>query len=318
MSRMSIASIVRGKQKKPIRVVLYGADGVGKSTFGSNAPNSVFLCSEEGTAHLDVARFPAPKSWGDVLEILRVLADEPHDFKTLVIDTLDWLEPHCWSQVCAAGGKQNIEDFGFGKGYVMALDVWRQFLARLDNLSKTRGMNIIMLAHAQVKRVERPDHDPFDRYLLKLHEKTAALIREWADAVLFSQHEVLMQAGSKKDGIKAKGKSTGNRIVRTEWTAAYDAKNRFDLPPVLPLDWQAFEEAVNNAIPVDIEKLRAELEEAISALPENEAARARTAATDWAGTDHRRLAQLLNKVRAKSAISDGPTSRPSVPDAPAA
>lgn len=302
MGKMNLSNVVRGKQKSPLRVVLYGADGVGKSSFGANAPNSIFLCAEDGTNHLDVARFPSPQSWADVIEAVETLITDEHDFRTLVIDTLDWLEPLCWAKVCYDGGKRSVEDFGFGKGYIMALDVWRSFLARLDALVRVRKMNIVMLAHAQVKRVERPDHEPFDRYLLKLHDKTAALIREWADAVLFSQHELQVQAGSKKEGTKAKGRATGNRVMRTEWSAAYDAKNRFELPPVMPLDWAAFEEAATNST-VDISALRVELDEAISALPQAEQPKARTAASEWAGSDPRRLHQLLNKVRSKLAIT---------------
>ncbi len=307
MSKMSLSNVKRGKQTKPLRVVLYGADGVGKSTFAANAPSPIFLCSEDGTASLDVARMAAPSSWADVLEAIRVLTDEQHDFRTLVIDTLDWLEPHCWAQVCAYGGKQSIEDFGFGKGYTAALDLWRQLLARLDHLSRTKNMHIVFLAHAHVKRVERPDHEPYDRYLLKLHEKTAALIREWVDAVLFAQHEVLVQGADKKTGTKAKGKSTGNRVVRTQWTAAYDAKNRFDLPEVLPLDWSSFDEAVKAATPIDIDKVRADIEESIPLLPDAKQAKARDVMRDWAGNDPAKLAQLLNKIQSQVGIA-GPNS----------
>lgn len=313
MSKMSLANVVRGKQPKPVRVVLYGADGVGKSTFGANAPSPIFLCSEDGTNHLDVARFPAPKSWGDVIEALTVLTNESHEYKTLVVDTLDWLEPLCWAQVCVAGGKHSIEDFGFGKGYVMALDLWRQFLARLDHLSKTRNMHIILLAHAQVKRVERPDHDAYDRYLLKLHDKTAALIREWADAVLFSQHEVIVSGADKRTGAKAKGKSTGNRVVHTEWCAAFDAKNRFDLPEILPLDWDEFFDSVKNATPIPLEKLRDDALEMIGQLPEAEREKATKVLNEWAGQDRQRIVQLTGKIKTKIEIGGQQSPPPSQP-----
>jgi hypothetical protein len=297
-TRMSLANITRGKQERPLRAIVYGVEGVGKSTFGSQAPNPIFLCAEDGTSHLDVARFPSPRTWTEVLEAIRVLTHEDHPYKTLVIDTLDWLEPLCWQHVCQLHGKQSIEDFGYGKGYVIAVEHWRQLLGRLDMLVRSRRMHVIMVAHGAVRRVDDPQTGPFDRYRMKLHDKTSDVMREWVDAVLFARHEVVT---FERNG-KTRGRSSGARVLHTTWTAAYDAKNRFDLPDTLPLAWDEFEAAVRAHVPADASKMKAELNELIPKL--NDPQKAEKALREWAGDNPARLAQLLDKVRGKLALQE--------------
>lgn len=299
-SRMCLQNVVKGRLLKSIRVLVYGPEGVGKSTFGAEAPNPIFLCSEDGTAQLDVARFPAPQSWGDALEAIGVLIRDQHDYKTVVIDTLDWLEPLCWQFVCQSHGKRSIEDLGYGKGYIYALDEWRKLIGLLGDLEFKRKMNVVLLAHSQVKRQEDPDSQPFDRFRLKLHEKTADLFREWTDTVLFARHEVRVNSSGKTG--KAKGQATGARFLHTEWRAAYDAKNRNSLPSQLPLDWTQFEEAMLTGEPDIAERLRKEIS---AILPDLSPARqeAGKKALDTVGDSPRLLARLLDKMRAEIAIA---------------
>ncbi len=299
--RMTLANVVRGKQEKPIRALIYGVAGVGKSTFGACAPDPIFLCSEDGTAHLDIARLPSPRAWADVLEATRILATEKHEYKTLVIDSIDWLEPLCWAQVCATGGKHSIEDFGFGKGYVMAVELWRQLLSRLEVLERACKMNVILVAHALVKKHDDPMTGAFDRYRVKLHEKSADLLREWVDAVLFARHESV--GVTDKATGKVRGMSSGARLIHTQWHAAFDAKNRYDLPEIMPLDWAGFAAAVQAGAPALLAELRAELAELLPRLTAPRRAHAETVRDTWAGDDAARLAQLLDKVRGELAIA---------------
>lgn len=300
-SRMSLQNITRGRQERPLRVLLYGVEGVGKSTFASCAPNPIFLCSEDGTSHLDVARLPFPRNWADVLEAVRVLTHEEHSFKSLVIDTLDWLEPLCWAAVCSVAGKNNIEEFGYGKGYVLAAAQWRELANKLDLLVRTRKINVILLAHAQVKRQEDPITGPFDRYRLKVHEKSSEIFREWVDAVLFARHEtrVVTDTNTKRP----RGQSNGRRVMMTTWTAAYDAKNRFDLPDALPLSWEDLEQGVKAHRPADPTQMKAEIVSLIPRLPAEDQAQAQKTLTDWAGDNAARLAQLLDRVHSKIALA---------------
>ena len=161
-----------------------------------------------------------------------------------MIDTLDWVEPLCWRHVCehARDGRQHtsIEDFGYGKGYTAALDLWRELRARLEDLRDKRNMSIIMLAHTSIRAFQNPEGENYDRYQMKLHQHAAGMLREWSDAVLFAFYETYTH----EQNGKAKGISTGARMLGTTHTAAYEAKNRFSLPERIPLDWRSFAEAM--------------------------------------------------------------------------
>ena len=257
VSRMTLKSLIKGKQESPLRVLLYGAEGLGKSTFAAGAPSPIFICTEDGTSHLDIVRFPTPKTWADVLSAISTLTIEKHDFKTLVIDTLDWLEPLNHEHVCKRDGKVDLEAYGYGRGFLVALDAWRIFLRSLEKLRDEKGMNIIFLAHSEIRTFKSPQLEPFDRFQMKLHAKAAGLIKEWCDGLLFCDYEVAI----KKDGQKrARGIDTGSRLLHTQWTAAYDAKNRYSLPETLPLDWAEFYNAVHAGQVADPKELRAEIE----------------------------------------------------------
>lgn len=295
-SRMALKNVVRGRIDKPVRVLIHGTEGVGKSTFASAAPSPMFICAEDGTAQLDIERFPEPRSFAEVLEAIDVLVHDEHDHKTLVLDTIDWLEPLIWEHVCREGKKSSIEDFGYGKGYVAALDQWRVLVARLDALRAARSMHVILIAHSWIKAFANPEGDSFDRYEIKVHKGAAGLLKEWSDAVLFATYE----QATVKDGTKTKGVSTGARIMRTERRAAFDAKNRFSLPFEMPLSWDEFWAGVKLAQPAKPEQLTARARElaAVAGVAEKvEAAIVR------ASGDAAKLAQLLDWVQGRVQLS---------------
>jgi len=302
---MAIASVTRGPVVKPLRLLVYGVDGIGKTTFAAGAPSPVFIGLEDGTATLDVPRFPEPQSWLEVLAAVDELASVDHGYKTLAIDTLDWLEPLCWSHVVGSGkrtkdGKliDSIEGFEYGKGYTAALDEWRVLLAKRDRLRSSRGMTTILVAHAWIKLFNNPSGENYDRYEIKLNAKAGSLVREWSDAVLFATHEDHTY-GTK--GERKKGISTGARILHTTRRPAFDAKNRHDLPETIPLDWPAFAEAVAAGQVADPNVLRARigalLEDADDKLRERV-----NAAVKLAGEDAGQLARIANKLAATIAI----------------
>lgn len=245
--RMSLGAITKGRVRTPQRVVMYGTEGVGKSTWAADAPAPLFLPTEDGSEHLDVSRLPRARSWGDVVDALRVLRDEPHHFKTLVTDTLDSLEPLVWDRVCSVrmtdSGKRvtNIEEYGFARGYIYALDVWREFLDKLDDLVREREMNVILIAHSALVTIKSPDTEDFQRFDLKLHHKTSALVREWASHVLFATTETAMR----KVNNRTKIVGLGDRVVHTANAPGWVAKTRSGAPPVLPLSWDAWVDALD-------------------------------------------------------------------------
>lgn len=261
VSKMTLANVVKGVQKKPFRVALYGPEGVGKSTFAAGAPDPIFLGAEDGTARLDVARLQ-PESWDDVLDAIRMLILETHSYKTFVLDTLDWAEPMVWRKTCERGDekgrkKARIEDFGYGKGYNNALYDWQQLTFGLQKLQEKKDMNVILLAHAQIETFKNPVGDDYDRYSMKLHKRASGLIREWCEDVLFCRIETFRLGGD--DSRKAA--SDGARIVHTEWSAPWDAKNRNSLPAQLPLSWFDYEAAAKAHVVVTPERLIAKIEE---------------------------------------------------------
>lgn len=303
--RMRIANVSSGPVVKPLRLLLYGVDGVGKSSFAANADAPVYIGLEDGTSTLDVKRFPEPTSWLETLAALDELATADHPYRTAVIDTLDWLEPLCWQHVCAGKrtkeGKpvESIEDIGYGKGYQAALDEWRIFLSKLDRLRSARGMTIILIAHSWIKPFKNPDGEDYDRHEIKLHAKAAGLIREWADAVLFATHETYTHETDRG----TKGISTGARIMWTQRKAAFDAKNRHDLPESLPLDWSSLTEAVIARQPLDPELLKSRIE-ALLVGRDGKIAESVRSAVAKANDSASELARIHNKLSALTSIAN--------------
>ena len=224
--------------------MIYGSEGVGKSTFAALAPNPVFVQTEDGLSEIDCSKFPLAKSFDDVVLQLQAVRDEQHDYGTVVIDSLDWLERLVWDRVCADYGVKSIEkaDGGYGKGYVHALTYWRQIVSLLNDIRARNGMAVILIAHAAVERFEDPEHAAYDRYTPRLHKKACSLVCEWVDAVLFASRR--MRVDSTTGKAAPVGADGGERILRTNGSPACIAKNRFGLPTELPLSWSAFVEAL--------------------------------------------------------------------------
>jgi hypothetical protein len=304
--RMSVANAVSGVVKVPDRILLYGIEGIGKSTFAASAPKPIFIEPEsDGTARINTNRLPAPEGWGDVIDAVDSLTADPHDYQTLVVDTLDAAEAMLWRFICKRDGKDSIEAYGYGKGYVAALDEWRVFMARLEKLRRERRMGIILIAHSWIKPFKNPEGDDFDRYEMKLHPRAGGLLREWCDAVLFANYEVL--TAKENDKAKAKGVTTDNRIMHTRRTAAFDAKNRFGLPESLPLDYAAFIEAVNKPAEADSDEgVPARIEATLAKLDDadlTEKVRAAVAKADGSEAELAKIENRLNAtLRAKEAV----------------
>lgn len=233
----NLASLQRIETYKPPRILVYGIEGIGKSTFGADAPDPVFLPTEDGVPPGTVS-FPLAKTYDEVKSALLSLTAEPHDFKTLVVDSVDWLEPLIWAHTCKLHGWQNLEAPGYGKGYAAALDVWRGYVDLLNGLRDDRGMTIIQIAHSEVKRFDAPDTEPYDRYGIKLHKAASGLLQEHSDAVLFANQRVSTTKSDVGFGQKkTRAVGAGERILYTEARPAFSAKNRYQMPESLNFSW---------------------------------------------------------------------------------
>lgn len=257
---IDLSAIQSGTRIKAPKIVLYGVGGIGKTTFAANAPKPIFIFTEDqpalGEGGLDVARFeprkddPVCKSWQEIVDCVSALCQPGHDYQTVVIDTLDFAEPLLWEHTAAKHNQESIESFGYGKGYVYAADTARtDLLEGLDYLRNERGMAVILLAHSDTKKYDAPDHEPYDRYKLRLHDRLAHLVHDWSDAMLFANWRVHVvkdvQGQGKTKKETARGVGTGERVMFTEERPAFWAKNRYSLPFELPLQWAALQDAMS-------------------------------------------------------------------------
>jgi hypothetical protein len=247
-----LSKVQRGRVEVPRRVLVYGTHGIGKSTFGAMAERPIFIQTEDGLAGIDCERFPLATRYGDVLNALSELYAEAHEYRTVIIDSLDWLERLIWAEVCERRGVENIEDIGYAKGYVFALTQWREVLAGLDALRNERGMTVLLLAHAQIEKFANPETDTYDRYSPRLHRQASALVQEWSDEVLFATYSVHTKTTDEGFGRKrVQGIGSGERILHTTERPAHMAKNRLGLPDEIPLDYRVFAAFVRGENPFE-------------------------------------------------------------------
>lgn len=224
-------------RNKPPRILIYGPAGVGKTRFGYNALDPVFIQTEDGLDALeDVKAFPLAHSFAEVMSAIGDLYEQEHQFKTVVVDSVDWLESLIHRQVCKEKNVDSLADINYGKGYTFALDMFQQYIDGLNALRDDKDMTVIQIAHSEIKRYENPETDGYDRYQIKLHKGAADKLMEHSDVVLFANHYVTTV--KKKEGFseKTKAKGSGERVLYTQEKPAYYAKSRYDMPSEIPFD----------------------------------------------------------------------------------
>ena len=257
--------ITRGKIQKAKKVVIYGPEGIGKSTFAARFPGAVFIDTEGSTNDMDVARLPRPTSWNMLFDEIEYIKTHTDECRTLVIDTIDWAELLCVEHICAVHNKKGIEDFGYGNGYVYTKEEFGRFLNKLSDLIEV-GINVVLTAHAQLRKFEQPDElGAYDRWELKLGKKTQSqtspLVKEWADMLLFANYKTFSVAVG-KDGKKHKGQG-GKRTMYTQHHPCWDAKNRFGLPEECEFDYSVIAEIIEGtkkSVPVPKEEKSIEIQ----------------------------------------------------------
>lgn len=240
--------IIKGKIPCAKKVLIYGPEGIGKSTFASKFPDPVFIDTEGSTKDMDVSRFEKPSSWSMLMEQIRYVRQNPSLCKTLVIDTADWAEQMCVTDLCARYGKKGVEDFGYGNGYVYAKEEFGRFLNALEEVVDA-GINVVLTAHAQMRKFEQPDElGSYDRWEMKLGKKTSSqtspLVKEWADMVLFANYKTWSVAVDDK-GNKRKAQG-GARVMYTSHHPCWDAKNRYGLPDEVPFDYESIRSIIED------------------------------------------------------------------------
>ena len=294
--RKAMSSIRSGISDTPLRILIYGAEKVGKSSFAAGAPRPIFLGSDSGTERLDVDRLQ-PTSWDEALGFIHDIATETHQYESIVIDPVGWFEPMVNAAVTGSPtGNIDKWEGGFGKGANAACMHWRQMIAALEQCWRIRRMNVIVVGHSVIKTFQNPEGAAFDRWELVLQKTAAGLFRQWVDIVGFANLETSVK---KTEGeTKAKAVVTGYRALRLAPSAAYDAGSRLSLPDELPLGWDSLWVAVS-AGPERLAKLLATITAQIAELADPKTA---AIANDFA-TKHKsnpnKLAELSNRLSIK-------------------
>lgn len=243
---INLKSIVRNREIGPPRIMIYAPHGIGKTTFGASAPKPIFIPTEDGLGVIQVDHFPLATKESDVLDAIGTLYSDKHEYQTVVIDSLDWLDNLIWADV---NEKHEAKDLAYGKGAVIVAERWRAILDGLNALRNDRGMVVILLAHCQIKRFDSPEVEPFERYQPKLQDRSSALVQEWCDIVGFANFKTVV----KKDDVGfnktvTRGLSNGERLLYTTERPAFYAKNRYSLPESLPLSWDALSAAIDATV----------------------------------------------------------------------
>jgi len=288
-----LKTVSKGIIKKPHYILMHGLPGLGKSSFAAGSLDPIYLCAEKGTNHLDVSRLEL-NDFDGFLKAIAELRDTKHDYKTVVIDTIDHVEPLIFKEVCKDKSKNTIEDIGYAKGYEFALDYWSKLINGLEEL-RENGMNIILLAHTFVKTFNDPQlAEGYDRYQVKLHHKASSLIIDRVECVLFANYETFLKTG---DNEKTKAFGDGARVIYTEHRPAAVAKNRFNLPYKLPLDWEAFATACDTEKSSDPKDLQENIQSLLSELKNEDVKKKVQEHLKKIGNDAKELAAVENKLK---------------------
>lgn len=298
--------ITRGALKEPERIIIHGAPGIGKSSLAAQMPRPLFLDLEHGTQQLDVARVDNIATWAQLNATLHSLASEDTGFETLVIDTLDRAEWLCHQHVCELARVPSIEKVGkFGAGWTAAYEHFRGFAKRLEEIRARRRMKIILISHSKVEKVPNAAGDDFDRWTLKVNKQIAGMFYEGFDAVLFARLNTYTRTTEN-------GRTRGvgdDRVIETQESPAWLAKNRYGLPKQINLDWTELAAGLDRGATEQAAALRVEVDAALvrlSGLDADEGARATAAGAS--ASDVRSLSALLNKIHARIAAREAALS----------
>jgi len=235
-------SSIRSHSDVPmVRMNVYGTDGIGKTTMAAGAPRPILIDAEDGAKYIKMDKFPVCVVYDDVIDAIDELAKQPHNYKTVVLDTTDAVERLCQDEVKQRHNIDSIEKLTYGKGFVESSELFANILRKLEALSLEKSMHIILLSHVQIRVFSDPEREPYDRYEMNTHRRISSLIRSWVDFNFFANHEITTVKSG--DGFRqtTRGVSySDHRYLFTQRTAAYDAKSRLALDKKIPLSWAAF------------------------------------------------------------------------------
>lgn len=245
---MSFAfEIIKGQENRPIKLGIYGAEGIGKTSLANELPDALIVDTENGSSRINCRRIKC-SSWENLIAIVKAVIDNPSICKTLVIDTLDKAESFCIDYLCQKFRKANIEDWGYGRGYTILQDEVNRLFEQLNKVIDA-GIHVAVIAHGKPRKYELPEEaGAFDRWELKLTRQVGPLFKEWCDILLFCNYKTYVVT-TENNTKKAQG---GKRVMYTTHHACWDAKNRFNLPEELELSYKSIAHLFSGR--VDVQK----------------------------------------------------------------
>lgn len=245
---LKLSGVISGRKVKPPRIIVYGPRGVGKTTFASKAPNPIIVQTEDGADELDVDRMPVARTFSELMECLTKIYRENHDYKTIVLDSVDWAEKLIHEELKREMGEKEFQ--AYGRGAALTVTYVERLIKAFDALREKRGMACILIAHSYIKRFNSPEGDSYDRYEIDLHQKSASICEEWADGIFFASQKIYTTTTDAGFGKKiTRGTGNGERVMFTEERPAFTAKNRYKLPVEMPFEWSSFVKAAK--LPAD-------------------------------------------------------------------
>ena len=302
-------NIKKANANKPPRVMIFGIEGVGKTTLGAKADKPLFITPEGGADHvlgadgLPVDEISGVKTWAQLRAAIKDLIKEDHGYKTLVLDSADWIEKICHAQIIGKSDKDIIRvNGGYSAGLRDSERLHKELIEDLSTLRETKGMNIIVTAHYQIKEVKDPDmvHD-YDAYQIKCDERVSSLWREWVDALLFARFNTY--TSQKDDGAKARAIGDDGRIVYTTKRPAFQAKNRYRLPPEMPFTenfWNEFMAYAKKGVQPEEVRTQSDLLEEINGLlsyiPDEKTREVVLKTVESAGDNLQQLDAILSRI----------------------
>ena len=227
-------NIEKGKKELPVKGIVYGVEGIGKTTFASKFPRPLIIDVENGSWQMEVDRI-CPQTYAEFKAVVKELTTDSQGYQTLVIDSADWLEKMMIQHICQSANIDSIEKYekGYGKGWNKLCEDWGSLLDALDRLRTKNGVNLLFIGHSKIKRYEPADDSAYDRYTLNMSEKTCELLKKWSDLTLFVKYDTY----TVEENGKIKVKGGGKRVMHTSFHPCWDAKNRYGLPEKLDLDF---------------------------------------------------------------------------------
>jgi len=244
---MALTNIITGVQAEPFRILVYGVEGVGKSSFAAQAPDPVFVTTEDGAGRIDVPKFPLVESFDEVVGNLNVLLTEQHSYQTVVIDSIDWLEKLAVQKILEDNPQaKTLADFGYGQGYARLIPLFEQVIDLLNQLRRKKAMNVVLISHSKMEKIEDPSGGAYDQSSPRLDKRINGLVREWVDIIGFATYAITKTEEKSGFTTRTVAKSVkdadGNdRVLFLESTPAIVAKNRYsDMPNKMPLDGAEF------------------------------------------------------------------------------